>query len=117
MQFLDRKSDAACDSLLDGRATGRRTRRLTQYTSHSRPEATMQPRDAGQPAPAQPDASQLWLDNAAGCSRFLRRLLDNPPACFDRTRLTERWGLEQIRSLLESGASANEAELANVLRE
>ena len=64
----------------------------------------MQPRDAGQPPPAQPDASQLWLDNAAGSSRFLRRLLDNPPACFDRTRLTERWGLDQIRSLLESGA-------------
>jgi len=77
----------------------------------------MQSRDAGPTPAGRPDADRLWLENAAASSRFLRRLLDNPPALFDQTRLTERWERDHIRSLLESRPAANEAELAKVLRE
>ena len=77
----------------------------------------MKPRDAG-PSPVLPTtSSRAWLDNAAIFSRFLRRLLDNPPACFDPARLGVAWGAEHIRSLLESRPAANEPELLNALRE
>ncbi|HZP89326.1 MAG TPA: bifunctional [glutamate--ammonia ligase]-adenylyl-L-tyrosine phosphorylase/[glutamate--ammonia-ligase] adenylyltransferase [Burkholderiales bacterium] len=60
-------------------------------------------------------ADQL-LSDALPFSRFLRQLIEHPPACFARDRLTQPLGGEEIRALLAAHPVRDEASLRHALR-
>jgi glutamate-ammonia-ligase adenylyltransferase len=61
--------------------------------------------------------SQTLLDEATRYSRFLARLRERPPACFEPARLADALGPEEIRTLLHTHPVSDEASLLHALRE
>jgi glutamate-ammonia-ligase adenylyltransferase len=60
---------------------------------------------------------QLLLSTAVQYSRFLGRLVERPPACFDPAHLAVPLAAAEIRSMLQACAVADEAGLLHALRE